>query len=301
MPPTTPGYIAALVAPDLRKVYFETGEELKLEYPLIYNVDSMPWNPITDRQVSGLGTMPSKGVGEQFTSDEILIGDTKTYTASAYGLAVEITYEAWEDELYGVMREMVACLARAGRNREELDAWTILNNAFSTSYPGFEAATALCSTSHTLLNGDTAANRPNPDVSLSVAGLQAGIENYHSMTDDRGLPRKMMPSMLVIDPSNMWTAREILGSGSVPYSGDNEINSLNMETMRVNVVHYLTTSTYWFLMAEKGVHDLNFFWRTRPKFNMFDDPFTLNAVATAYQRHTTGFGTWRGVYGSTGS
>lgn len=302
MPPTTPGYISSLVGPDLHSVYIETGEELKLEYPLVLNVSDMPYNPITDRNVSGLGTMPAKGINEQFTRDEIIIGNTKSYEATPYGLATEITFEAWEDELYGVMREMVACLARAGRNREEIDAFAVLNNAFSSTapYAGFDSA-ALCSTSHTLLNGDTASNRPNPDVGLSVTGLQAGIEAFHAMVDHRGLPKKMMPSMLVISPQNMWTAREILGSGAVPYSGDNEPNSLNAETMRIVVTHYLTTSTYWFLMAEKGIHDLNFLWRTRPKFNTFDDNYTMNAICTAYQRHTKGHGTWQGVYGSTGA
>ncbi len=32
----------------------------------------------------------------------------------------------------------------------------------------------------------------------------------------------------------------------------------------------------------------------------FDDPRTKNAIFTSYQRHTQGFGTWRGVDGSTG-
>jgi hypothetical protein len=33
---------------------------------------------------------------------------------------------------------------------------------------------------------------------------------------------------------------------------------------------------------------------------MFDDPFTKNAIATTYQRHTVGYGAWRGIDGSTG-
>jgi hypothetical protein len=91
MPPTTRGTIAELVAPDLRKVYIETGKERPLEYPLFFNVQEMEWNPLTDQQVTGLGTMPAKAEGEQFSFDELMIGGTKTYTASPYGLAVEIT------------------------------------------------------------------------------------------------------------------------------------------------------------------------------------------------------------------
>jgi hypothetical protein len=51
--------------------------------------------------------------------------------------------------------------------------------------------------------------------------------------------------------------------------------------------------------AAPSQHDLQFLWRTRPIFDVFDDPWSKNAVATVYQRHTKGFGSWRGVDGST--
>lgn len=294
------GLIAALVAPDLRKVYVETGKERPLEYPLYFNIDDMEWNPITDQQVSGLSTLPSKAEGTQFSMDELIVGGTKAYTASPYGLAVEITWEAWRDELYGVMREMVACLARASRNRQEVDAWSVINNAFSTSYTGFTASESLCSTSHTGLDGETRANRPNPDIGLSITGIQNAITRFEDMTDERNLPRLMAPTMALIASANKFVAREILGSGGKPYTADNEINALIDEDLSYMVCHYITTSTYWYLSASKGQHDINFFWRDHPIFDVFDDPWTKNAIATVYQRHTKGFGTWRGIDGSTG-
>ena len=293
--------ISALLAPDLRQVYIETGKERAREYPLVFNVQDMEWNPITDQQVSGLGTMPSKYEGTQFTKDEVIMGGTKTYTANPYGLAVEITWEAWRDELYGVLQEMVRCLARAGRNREEVSAWSALNNAFSTSYTGFTASEALCATSHTGLDGETRSNRPSPDIGLSITGVQNAITRFEGMTDERNLPRLMAPTMALISASNKFTAREIFGSSGKPYTTDNEINALLEDDLSYMVCHYLTTSTYWFMLAAKGTHDLNFFWRDRPIFDMFDDPYTKNAIATAYQRHTEGaWGSWRGVDGSTG-
>lgn len=297
---TTRGQISELLAPDLREVYIETGKERPKEYPLVFNVQNMEWNPISDYQVSGLGTMPTKAEGAQFDFDNILTGGTKTYTATPYGLAVEITWEAWRDELYGVMQEMVKCLARAGRNREEVSAWSVLNNAFSTSYTGFTASESLCSTSHTGLDGATRANRPSPDIGFSITGLQNAITRFEDMTDERGLPRMMAPTRVIISSANKFIAREILGSSSKPYTSDNEINALIDEDLSFMVSHYLTTSTYWFLLANKGEHDLNFFWRDEPIFDMFDDPHTKNAIATAYQRHTQGYGSYRGVDGSTG-
>lgn len=299
MPPTATGYISDLLAPDLRKVYVDTGKEYPLEYPLALNVDEMPYNPMTDYQVTGLDTLPSKSEGEQFDADEILTGGSKTYTASPFGLAVEITWEAWRDELYGIMQEMVACLARASRNRQEVDAWSVLNNAFSTSYVGFTTGEGLCQ-AHTGLDGTSRRNRPSVDIGFSQAGLQASIQRFEEMTDERDLPRLMAPSMCVIPPAKKFAAREILGSAGKPYTADNEINALIEEDLTYMVCHYITTSTYWFLLARKGEHDLNFFWRDHPIFNMFDDPFSMNAIATCYQRHVAGFGTWRGADGSYG-
>lgn len=297
---TTSGAIAELVAPDLRKVYFETGKERPLEYPLVANVQEMEWNPLTDQQVSGLGTMPTKSEGDVFAKDDIIMGSTKTYTATAYGLAVEITWEAWRDELYGVLDEMIRCLNRATRNRQEVDFWGILNNAFSTSYTGFEASTALCSTTHTGLDGETRANKPSTDIGLSITGVQNSITRFEDLTDERNLPRMMAPVMALITSADKFTAREIFGSAGKPYTAQNEINALVEDDLAYMVCHYITTSTYWFLLAAKGVHDLNFLWRDHPIFDVFDDPWSKNAVATSYQRFDVGYATWRGVDGSDG-
>jgi hypothetical protein len=195
---------------------------------------------------------------------------------------------------------MVRCLSRAGRNREEVSFWSILNNSFSTSFTGFTASESLCSTAHTGLDGESRANRPNPDIGFSITGIQNSITRFEDQTDERNLPRLMAPVMAVVTSANKFIAREILGSAGKPYVANNEINALIDEDLSFMVAHYITTSTYWWLLAGKGIHDLNFFWRDYPIFDMFDDPLTKNAVATAYQRHDQGYGSWRGADGSTG-
>lgn len=302
MPPTTRGYISALLAPDLRKVYVDTGKERPLEYPNVFNVQDMEWNPVTDQQVSGLGTLPAKDEGTPFSLDELLMGGTKQYTASPFGMAVEITWEAWRDELYGVLREMVAELARASRNRQEVDAWYIFNNAFTSTTAeqrGFDGA-PLCSTGHVGLDGVTRANEPQTAIGFSQTYIQNAIIRFEDMTDERGLPRLMRPAMCLVTPTNKFAAREILGSPHKAYRADNEINALVDEDLTWMVCHYITTAAYHFLIAAKGEHDINFMWRDHPIFDMFDDPWTKNAIATVYQRHTKGYGTWRGVDGSPG-
>jgi hypothetical protein len=296
------GGLAALLAPDIHKFYVQTGTERPVEWSGIFNAVTSEWNPYTDKEISGLGTAPSMPEGSMFTLDEQTMGGSKTYEAVPYGLAYEVTFPMFEDEQYGMINAGAKLLARASRNREEVDAFSLLNNAFSTSYAGFTASTSLCSTSHAAFapGGSAQANRPNPDISFSITGLQAALIAFENLTDARGLPRLMQPTNIVIAPANKFNAREILGSSLKPFTANNEINSLVDEDLTYTVVHYLTTSTYWFVLAAKGEHDLNFWVRTAPTFDSFDDPWTKNAIFTVYQRHIPGFGAWQGIYGSTG-
>lgn len=293
------GTFSALVAPDLHKVVIEIGKERPLEYPSVLNTGDMPWNPIKDQQISGLGSLAPKPEGSQFTRDQPIIGGQISYTAVPYGLAAEITYEMWQDELYGVMRELAAEMGRAARNRKEVDAWRPFNSAFvNTTFAGFDGV-ALCSTAHTRLDGGAnMANRPSPDVGLSITGIQNMMINFHNMVDERGLPRLMSPTNIVIGSSNVYVAREILGSTNKPYTTNNEINALVQDDLSYTVCHYLTTATNWFGTAAKGIHDVWFYLRTDTIPDAFDDPWTKNAVYSVYQRHIPGFGSWRGIYGS---
>ena len=297
--PLTRGSITALLSPQYRQVYFEAGEERALEYPLVFHVAPMEWNPLTDQQVAGLGTQPTKPEGTQFATDAMVIGGTVTYTAIPYGLAVEITYESWRDELYGALQEMIKGLARAARYRREVQAWACLNNSFTVA-GGFDSD-YLCTATHTR-TGDagTSTNRPATDISFSVLGLQAACMSFETMVNERGLPQVMSPNRVILPPQKKWAAREILGTGSVPYKADNEINALIAEDLTWMIGHYLTSTTAWWVINNQA-HDMQYLIRDEDQFDMFDDPRTKNGVATSYQRMANaGHGAWRGVWGTTG-
>lgn len=300
LPVSRPGF-SELMKPDLFRVFIDTGEEAPIEFSSIVNVIDMPYNPVSDQQISGLGTVPEKAEGDQFSLDEPIVGGNVDYLAVAFGLAIEFTWEAWRDELYGVFQEMVRELRRSSDNRLEVDAHAPFNNAELSGFVGFDGV-SLINVAHPRLDGGpTQANRPAIDVQFSLTAVQAAMQAYHNMVDERGLPRLMAPSLALITPEFYHDAREILGSTGKPFVATNELNSLTADDLSWMVSHYITTSTKWFINARQGVHDVNFFMRDAPMFDMFDDPRTKNAVATVYQRHVSGFGTWRGVFGSTGA
>lgn len=299
-PSTTAGF-SALLAPDIWRIVLETGNEVPLIYPAFMNEPDMPWRTVKAQQVAGLGTMPQKPEGTAFVTDAPNVENTKTATPVAFGLAVVFTWEAWEDELYGIFRNMAAELARSSRYRLEVDAHVVINNAFSTSAVGFNAGEALCSTTHTSPTTSTQqANRPSPDVGFSITGLQAALQSFYFLLNDRDLPQMLFPTEVLVSPLNIWAAREILGSSGKPFTADNELNSLMPDNLSYIVDRYITTQTNWFVLCQKGQHGMNFGVRTPPVFDAWDDPWTKNAIFSACQRHVSWFEDWRGVYGSTG-
>src|SRR5438132_935312 len=272
---------APLLFTDLRRLYMDTGKERPLEYPYLMNVIEMETNPVKDQQISGLGPMPGKPEGSQFQLDHGILGGTVSVTAVPFGMALEFTWEMWRDEQYGYARESVREMARSSNNRQELDAWGLINNAFDNAFPGFDGV-SLAHVAHPRLDGGPPnANRPSPDIGFSITGIQNATIRFENGVDERGLPRLLSPVMAGIGPSNRYVAREILGSSGRPYSGDNELNALIEDDLSWQVIHYLASKTVWFLAAAKGVHDLNFMWRDHPIMNSFDDPWTGNAVFTS--------------------
>ena len=290
---------AELLNPAIDRIYLDTRRERPLEFKEVLNVSNHIRQNEQDQEFAGLGVMPSKPEGQQFTLDQPIAGGTVTYTAVPFGLAMEVTFEMWHQDLFGVMGQMAQELARSSRNRMEVNAATIFNSAFDTAVTGFDGD-ELCSTSHATPGGQSIANRPAVDIGLSITGIQDGIQAFETLVNGRGLPMLLSPSIIMIDPANRFVAREILGSSSRPFTANNEINSLVDDDLKIFVYHYLTTSTNWFLLANKDQHDLHFKWMNTPIFDSFDDPRSKNAVFTVYQNHSDGFGSWRGVYGSTG-
>lgn len=297
---TRPAF-SALLTPDIWELVEETGKERPEEFSAVLNEVEMDMNPIKMQQAAGLATMPAKPEGSAFTLDQPYLENTKTVTAVPYGMAVEFTWEAWRDELYGFFRDMAREMGRSSRYRMEVDGATPLNNAFSTGTIGFNSGEALCSTSHASpTTGGTQANRPNPDVGFSITGVQTVVLLAHRMKNDRDLPQMAFPEMFIIDAFNLFAAREIFGSGGKPYTPDNEVNAIRSDGFRYFVHHYLSTQTNWFAKAPQGQHRVMFGWRDHPIDDSYDDPSSKNAVFTRYQRHVTWFDDWRGWWGSTG-
>jgi len=252
-------------------------------------------------KVAGLGQVIQKGEGEVYTYDTPLSGAVIRYTHLTYALAFRITREMLEDDLYGVMNKMSSELAKSAAYNKDVQATSILNNAFNNAYTGFDGL-ELCSDVHVNLGGGTQANKAATDVDLDLPALQAAVETFESWTDDRGFKLDYAGKMLLHNVGDIWTSGEILGSEFIPTSADNAINVIKTKyNITPHLLKHLTDADAWFLVGDKSDHDMKMWLRVDDEFDNDDDPNNGDAIFSTRHRLSTGHGDWRGIYGSSGN
>lgn len=271
------------------------------EYSQIFNIDSSDKQSEKDSYESGFGFMPVKSEGSAASYDVVMPGISKTYTHRTYALGYEITEEAIEDNLRTpeTFSKLPQALNRSAEETIEVSAFAIFNNGFATN--GFDGV-PLFSLLHPLLQGGTQANTPSTQADLSVTSLTAGLTAIEKFVDERGLKLPTKAKTLLV-PSDLWNvAEELLGSEYKPYVANNEVNSLQTKDLQYFVGHYLTDTNAWFLLADKGVHKLKFFWRIKlGALRRGTDFDSTNLKHLARMRFSVGYSHWRGTYGSSGS
>lgn len=293
------GGFSNLLAPGYRKIVFETYKERPIEGKVLVNTNTSKRAYEEDFPIAGFGTLLDKPEGASVLYQDALQGVAKRYTWSTYGLGFRITQEMMEDDLYGIMGgRMSKALGRSARNNMEIVLHAPFNNAFDTSFIGFVAGESLCSTSHALLRGGTLGNRPSPDADFDLLSLQAALEHFHGLLDESGLPVVFIPRMVVHSVGDYWLVNSVLKSTGLPGTNFNDINQVQREGLTAHLSHYLVDPDAWFVLADN--HDVNYFDRRAATFSNSDDFHTGDALYKLTRRNGSGFGGWRGVYGSQG-
>lgn len=293
---------ARLLAPGLRMYSFERYRQTPEQFPRYVNVRNSTRAYEEDTGISGLGPLAPKGELEAVPFDEPIGLGLVRYIHQAYGLAVAYSREMRNDDQYGIMMRLAAELGRSARYTAELFGHDVYNNGFTSSkYVGRDGQ-PLFSTAHPVPGtGSTIANKPAVDVDLSQAALEAAIQSFETQVDDRGMPIDMAPRILLVHPLNRLNAKRLLESEFQPGSNVNDINVLTDEGIVVMTSRFLTDPDAWFLLAPPADIDVNFFWREAPDTMTWEDQTADAIFHKIYMRISTGFGDWRGTYGSQGA
>ena len=293
------GAFSNLLAPGFRKIVFESYKEKPTEGSKLVNMNSSKRAYEEDFPIAGFGVLLQKAEGQSLAYQDALQGVAKRYLWTTYALGFRITQEMMDDDLYGIMGgKMSRALGRSARNNFEVISHAPYNSAFTTTVSGFVAGESLCDTAHDDLRGGSQGNRPATDADIALAPLQAGIENFHNMTDHSGLPMMMVPKMLAHSVADHWEVSQLLKSSHLPDVDTNAINQLANEGLQPHLSHYLTDVGAWFLIGDE--HDINYFDRRKVAFSNTDDFDTGDAKFKLTRRNGSGWGDWRGIYGTDG-
>jgi hypothetical protein len=279
--------------------YARYGEEHKE----IYETETSERSFEEETKLSGFSAAPVKNEGSAIAYDNAQEAWSTRYTHETIALGFSITEEAIEDNLYdSLSARYTKSLARAMAYTKQVKAAAVLNNGFSSSYPGGDGV-SLFNSAHPLISGGTNSNTPTTQVDLNETSLEAAVIQIAAWTDERGLLIAAKPKKMIVPPALMFTAKRLLDTELRVATADNDINAIKQmgaipEGYTVN--HFLTDTSAWFLTTDVP-NGMKHFVRTPLQNSMDGDFDTGNVRYKARERYSFGWSDPLGMWGSSGS
>lgn len=295
-----------LLYPGLRKIFFETYQELPEQFPRIFNVETSNSATETDHGMGAFGDWTERTDElSPVAYAKIKDGGEVVYKHKAFTKGFMISRELNDDEKYGQMKKMAKALARAGRAKVEKDAITVLTKGFKNDEGAFKGRDGkeLFHDAHPLVDSTKTCSNLLTGA-LNEANLKKAIQMMASQLDEAGNLIQMKATKLIVPPALEDTALRLLHSSQLPGTELNDTNEYLKNRLQVVVMDYLGATaggsdTAWYLQ-DGTRHELNFFWRVKPEFKNEEDFDTFVAKYRGYMRYSYGFSDWRGMVGSKG-
>ena len=253
--------------------------------------------------LSGFANAAVKAEGAAVTFDNANESFTSRYTHETVALAFAITEEAVEDNLYdSIARRYTKALARSMANTKQIKAANVLNNGFSSSFPGGDGK-ELFATDHPTVSAGDLKNELSTSADLSETSLEQAMIDIAAFKDERGLKIAARGLKLIIPSELQFTAERILKSPARVGTADNDLNALSSKGMipQGYVVNNFLTDTDAFFIKTDVPNGMKMFNRAAIKTAMEGDFDTGNMRYKARERYSCGFSDWRGMFGSPGA
>ena len=253
--------------------------------------------------LSGFANAAVKSEGSAVTFDTANESFTSRYTHETIALAFAITEEAIEDNLYdSIAKRYTKALARSMANTKQIKAANVLNNGFSSSFPGGDGK-ELFATDHPTQSAGELKNELSTSADLSETSLEQAMIDIAAFNDERGFKIAARGLKLIIPSELQFTAERILKSPARVGTSDNDLNALSSKGMLPQgyvVNNYLTDTDAFFIKTDVP-NGMKMFNRAALKTAMEGDFDTGNVRYKARDRYSFGFSDWRGMFGSPGA
>ena len=303
--PTQRGTLPDVYLAYAATLFFQEADEQKSLYPMVLNIEPSSKAYEDWFEVSGLGPFRLKPEGTPISYDDPAQGTRRRVVHQTYGLGSRISFEAVDDAQYDVIKQIPKDLGPAGRESQEILAWSLLNLGFvTTTYTTIDGL-ALFSASHTILKPkdptvNTQSNIANPGVALSITGIEDMLTTMRltKSQTDRFTPIK--PEWILVHPSKAHLAYQLLETQQEPFTNENQVSTVKTSRTGLKAldVPWFTAVNAWFGLANKRNHKLTFHNRMDMTFDTGVDMQTKDNLMDAVYRASVAQKHWYGTYGS---
>jgi len=273
------------------------------EHTMIFDTESSDRAYEEEVMLSGFGEAAVKGEGAAVKYDTAQETWTARYVHNTVALAFSLTEEAMEDNLYDTLSaRYTRALARSMQQTKQIKAANVLNNGFSTTYPGGDGK-PLMTTDHGTLTARDLKNELTTAADLNETSMEQALIDLAGFKDERGLKVNAQAQRLIVPPALQFIADRLLNTPGRVATADNDINAIRNMGMIPDgyaVNHYLTDTDAWFLKTDVP-NGMKHFVRTAVSTNMEGDFETGNVRYKARERYSFGWSDWRGIFGSPGA
>jgi len=286
-----------IVQPGMKRVFANAFNEVpqgSLIGPL-YKMDTSEKPDEKYLEVEDVGNMPTFSGDVTYT--EFREGNRVTLTHNEYALGLKLQRKLIDDDLYGVINQMVAGMGNAARYRMELDAASPFVNAFNTTYTVFDGL-SLCNTAHTFVSTSTTQSNSGTSA-FSYAALDAVIIAMRKFkgSQDRFI-FNIYPDLLIGPVDLDAQMREVIDSKFKPGSDINNINVYNKK-FTVMTTPFLSDTNDWFMADSRRMSDfLIWIQRVPLEFKNTGDFDTLTKKYLMYTRYSNQAIHWLWIYGN---
>ena len=295
--------LAKELEPGLNALFGLEYQNYENQHTEIFDIENSDRAFEEEVMLSGFANAAVKSEGAAVTFDTANEAFTSRYTHETIALAFAITEEAIEDNLYDrIATRYTKALARSMAQTKQIKAANVLNNGFSSSFPGGDGK-ELFATDHPTVSAGDLKNELSTSADLSETSLEQAMIDIAAFKDERGFKIAARGLKLIIPSELQFTAERILKSPARVGTSDNDLNALSSKGMipQGYVVNNYLTDTDAFFIKTDIPNGMKMFNRANLKTAMEGDFDTGNVRYKARERYSFGFSDWRGMFGSPGA
>lgn len=281
------------------------------EFSRIYNVMSSDSAFEEDYHIAGVGLPVLTDEDSEIAFDRFYRGPSIRYNHADFTLGIGFSHQFQRDVKINIMNERSKALGTSFRQCPEVLVADDFNNGFTAGTPATEpygAAlnydnVALFSASHPLVRGGGSGGQVQSNVlatasTLSVSSYRDMLTLSRLLFDDTGVLRIQLTMRdLVVPPQLEFVAKEIVKSAGRPDTA-NRADNVNKDATGIIIWDFLLNAKPWFMVADKSMHKLKFYWREKFGTRTWMDDNTETHWIRGRESFSHGYSDYIGVFGT---